>query len=147
VQQGSFAARALPRFLATTDPAAPVSPFGPLPGVSGYRAYLLVYSTPSDMARWLDALYKRKTVLADETVETMLEFVGPVDGEPLMKGYGLGVVDIDLGALMPQWEHVRIYGHWGLAFGYMKFAGYSPTMESPWRLCRTEAATKARTER
>jgi D-alanyl-D-alanine carboxypeptidase len=87
---------------------------------------MLVYSTPGDMARWMDALYHRKTVLKDETLEEMLQFFGPVQGEPLMKGYGLGVVDINLGALMPQWENVRVYGHLGLQFGYMTFAGYFP---------------------
>jgi D-alanyl-D-alanine carboxypeptidase len=87
---------------------------------------MLVYSTPSDMARWMDALYHRKTVLEEETLRQMLDFVGPVRGEPLMKGYGLGVVDINLGPLLPQWEHVRVYGHLGLQFGYMTFAGYFP---------------------
>ena len=38
-QQGSFAPRTLLRFLATTSPSATVSPFSPLPGASGYRAY------------------------------------------------------------------------------------------------------------
>ena len=65
-------------------------------------APMLVYSTPSDMARWMDALYHRKTVLNEETLKAMLDFGGPVQGEPLMKGYGLGVVDINLGAIVPQ---------------------------------------------
>lgn len=87
---------------------------------------MLVYSTPSDVARWLDALYHKKTVLKEETLREMLEFVGPVQDEPMMNGYGLGTVDINLGVLMPQWEHVRVYGHLGLQFGYMTFAGYFP---------------------
>ena len=87
---------------------------------------MLVYSTPSDMARWVDALYHKKRVLNEGSLEAMLEFVGPVQGEPLMKGYGLGIVDINLGALMPQWEQVRVYGHLGNQFGYMTFAGYFP---------------------
>ncbi len=87
---------------------------------------MLVYSTPSDVANWMHALYHRKTVLKAETLEAMLDFGGPVDGEPLMKGYGLGVVDINLGAIMPQWAHVRIYGHLGSGFGHLTFAGYLP---------------------
>jgi D-alanyl-D-alanine carboxypeptidase len=87
---------------------------------------MLVYSTPGDIASWLDALYHRKTVLKEETLQEMLQFFGPVQGEPMMKGYGLGVVDINLGALMPRWEHIRVYGHLGLQFGYMTFAGYLP---------------------
>jgi len=87
---------------------------------------MLVYSTPTDMVRWSDALFHRKTVLKDETLRAMLDFVGPVEGEPLMKGYGLGVVDINLGAIMPSWNRVRVYGHLGNQFGYMTFAGYFP---------------------
>ncbi|HER43963.1 MAG TPA: class A beta-lactamase-related serine hydrolase, partial [Candidatus Eisenbacteria bacterium] len=90
---------------------------------------MLVYSTPSDMARWLDALYHGKRVLAEETLEEMLTFTGPVRGEPLMKGYGLGAVDINLGALMPQWERIRVYGHLGLQYGYMTAACYFPDYE------------------
>ncbi len=89
-------------------------------------APMLVYSTPSDVARWLHALYHRKAVLKEQTLKAMLDFRGPVQGEPLMKGYGLGVVDINIGALAPRWEHVWIYGHLGSGFGYMTFAGYLP---------------------
>jgi D-alanyl-D-alanine carboxypeptidase len=89
-------------------------------------APMLVYSTPSDMVKWIDALYNKKTVLKEETLKEMLDFVGPVQGEPLMKGYGLGVVDIDIGTLYPRWERVRVYGHLGSQFGYMTFVGYFP---------------------
>ena len=87
---------------------------------------MLVYSTPSDVAKWLHTLYHRKSVLKEQTLKAMLDFGGPVQGEPLMKGYGLGVVDINLGAIVPRWAHVRIYGHLGSGFGYMTFAGYLP---------------------
>jgi D-alanyl-D-alanine carboxypeptidase len=87
---------------------------------------MLVYSTPSDMVKWMNALYHEKTVLSEGTLKAMLDFVGPVLGEPLMKGYGLGVVDINIGAMMPQWEHVQVYGHLGSQFGYMTFVGYFP---------------------
>ena len=89
-------------------------------------APMLVYSTPSDVARWMHALYHRKAVLKEETLQAMLDFGGPIQGEPLMKGYGLGVVDINLGAIMPRWAHVRAHGHLGSTFGYMTFAGYLP---------------------
>jgi D-alanyl-D-alanine carboxypeptidase len=87
---------------------------------------MLVYSTPADMARWMDALYHRKTVFEGETVRAMLDFTGPVRGEPLMKGYGLGVVDINVGLMQPRWENVRVYGHLGSQYGYMAFVGYFP---------------------
>ena len=40
MQQGPFAPRALPRFNATTDPAATVSSSDRFPGASGYAVYL-----------------------------------------------------------------------------------------------------------
>jgi len=84
----------------------------------------LVYSTPSDMAAWMDALYHKRTVLREETLKEMIDFTGPVRGEPLMKGYGLGTVDFNLGEFVPQWEQVRVFGHGGNGFGYMSFVGY-----------------------
>ncbi len=87
---------------------------------------MLVYSTPRDVAKWLHTLYHRKSVLKEQTLEAMLDFGRPVQGEPLMKGSGLGVVDINLGAILPRWARVRIYGHLGSGFGYMTFAGYLP---------------------
>jgi len=87
---------------------------------------LLVYSTPADAVQWIDALFHRKTVLNGETLKAMLTFFGPVRNEPLMKGYGLGVVDIDIGALMPKWDEVRCYGHLGSGIGYTSFVGYFP---------------------
>ncbi len=89
-------------------------------------APMLVYSTPGDVAKWLHTLYHRKSVLKEQTLKAMLDFGGPVQGEPLMKGYGLGVVDINIGAIAPRWAHVRIHGHLGSGFGYMTFAGYLP---------------------
>jgi len=87
---------------------------------------MLVYSTPGDMAAWTHALFHAKTVLRPETLDEMLAFFGPVQNEHMMKGYGLGVVDIDLGALLPRWENVRFYGHLGSQFGYSTIVGYFP---------------------
>jgi D-alanyl-D-alanine carboxypeptidase len=89
---------------------------------------MLVYSTPSDMVQWIDALYHKKTVLKDETLKAMLTFNGPVQNEPMMTGYGLGVVDINLGAILPMWKDVRTYGHLGSTFGYSTLAVYFPDL-------------------
>jgi D-alanyl-D-alanine carboxypeptidase len=89
-------------------------------------APMLTYSTPTDMVKWAHALFHRKTVLSEEMLRAMLDFGGPVRGEPLMKGYGLGVADIDLGAMMPHRKHVRVYGHLGSQIGFMTFVGYFP---------------------
>ncbi len=87
---------------------------------------MLVYSTPVDMAQWIDALYHKKTVLKDATLKAMLTFFGPVQNEPMMKGYGLGTVDMNLGAILPKWKDVRAYGHLGSMFGYSTLALYFP---------------------
>lgn len=90
---------------------------------------MLVYSTPGDLAIWLDALYHRKTILGETTLNEMLDFVGPVQNEPMLKGYGLGVMDIDFGILNSKWPDVRVYGHLGSQYGYTTFAGYFPEQE------------------
>ena len=89
---------------------------------------MCVYSTPGDMAQWIDILYHKKTVLSEEMLKAMLTFYSPVQNEPMMKAYGLGVVDINLGAILPQWEGVQVYGHLGSQFGYTTFAGYFPEL-------------------
>lgn len=106
---------------------------GNLEDISGHSlnwvasiAPMFVFSTPGDMAKWMRALYHEKTVLSQETLKAMLSFRGPVEGEPLMKGYGLGVVDINIGLLLPKWDAIRCYGHLGSQFGYTTFAGYFP---------------------
>ena len=90
---------------------------------------MLVYSTPSDMVKWIDALFHKKTILNHEMLKAMLTFFNPVQNEPMMKGYGLGVVDINLGAILPEWEGVQVYGHLGSQFGYTSFVGYFPELE------------------
>ncbi|MDH4156767.1 MAG: serine hydrolase [candidate division Zixibacteria bacterium] len=89
---------------------------------------MLVYSTPSDMVRWIDALFHKRTVLKAETLEAMLTFHRPVQNEPMMHGYGLGVVDINWGAFLPKWKDVKLYGHLGSQFGYSTFVGYCPEL-------------------
>ena len=87
---------------------------------------LYVYSTPTDMVRWIDAIYHKKTVLKQETLNAMLRFIGPVQNEPMMRGYGLGTVDMNLGPILPKWKDVRAYGHLGSMFGYSSLALYFP---------------------
>ena len=106
---------------------------GKLDDISGYSiawvaslAPLYVYSTPTDMVRWIDAVYHKKKVLKEETLKAMLTFTGPVQNEPMMKGYGLGTVDMNLGSILPKWKNVRAYGHLGSMFGYSSVALYFP---------------------
>jgi len=78
------------------------------------------------MVEWMNALFHKKTVLKDKTLKEMLTFVGPVRNEPMMKGYGLGVMDINVGMFLPKWADVRCYGHLGSQIGYTTFVGYFP---------------------
>jgi len=87
---------------------------------------LLVYSTADDLASYIDALFHKKTILSVAALEEMLDFVGPVQNEPMLKGYGLGVADINFGVLFPRWSDVEVYGHLGSQYGYTTFAGYFP---------------------
>ena len=89
-------------------------------------APLLTYSTPSDLVRWMNALYHEKKVLGRDMLKQMLAFRGPVDGEPLMKGYGLGVAELDPAMFNPALEGLRMFGHLGSNIGYMACAGYFP---------------------
>ncbi len=91
---------------------------------------MLVYSTAEDMVRWISALYHEKRVLGDDFLKEMLTFSGPVMDEPMMYGYGLGTVDINLGAILPKWEGVRTIGHLGSQFGYSAFAVYFLDLET-----------------
>ena len=70
---------------------------------------MCVYSTPSDLAQWIDALYHKKSVLSEEMLKAMLTFNSPVQNEPMMYGYGLGVVDINLGIM---YKLHYDYGEW-----------------------------------
>lgn len=90
---------------------------------------MLVYSTPGDMVKWINELLHKKTVLKAETLEAMLDFRGPVLDEPMMNGYGLGVVDINLGVLTPRWRKAKLYGHLGSQFGYSTLVGYFPELK------------------
>ena len=90
---------------------------------------MLVYSTPSDMVQWTDALFNKKSVLSAEMLGEMLKFTGPVQNEPMMNGYGLGIVDLNLGILFPRWGNVKVYGHLGSQFGYSTLVGYFPDLE------------------
>lgn len=87
---------------------------------------MLVYSTPGDMVKWIHALCHIKTVLSPEMLKEMLTFVGPVENEPMLKGYGLGIADINLSVFNPNWGVLETIGHLGSQYGYTTFVAYFP---------------------
>ena len=80
----------------------------------------VLFTTPSDLVRWISALYHHRTVLPDQTLEAMLTFPEPAELDPEGGRYGLGVVGFSeiLGR--------NVIGHAGSALGYSAAALYLP---------------------
>jgi D-alanyl-D-alanine carboxypeptidase len=72
----------------------------------------VLYSTPSDMAQWLKALYIDKNVLCAESLDEMLAIPEVREYDPEGGLFGLGVVDYSGILGMP------VFGHGGSAPGY-----------------------------
>jgi D-alanyl-D-alanine carboxypeptidase len=102
----------------------------------------VLFTTPSDLVRWITALYSDRTVLPGHSLEAMLTYPHPQGLDPEGGRYGLGVVDFSeiLGA--------NVIGHAGSALGYSAAALYLPdhgvamawainTGESPSELANT----------
>lgn len=99
----------------------------------------VMFSTPYDLATWIQALYQDKTILQPDSLQEMLTFPEVQQPDPEGGKYGLGVVDYSdiLG--------VKALGHGGSALGYSAAALYLPeyrlsvtwminTGESPYEL-------------
>jgi len=81
-----------------------------------------VFTTPEDLALWAQALYHDKTVLSKDALELMLTFEATSPEEPLLIGYGLGVVNYS-----PEiFNGLEIIGHSGNAAGYTAASLYLP---------------------
>jgi D-alanyl-D-alanine carboxypeptidase len=80
----------------------------------------VIFSTASDLAAWMNALYHERTVLSAESLQQMLTYPETTLRDPEGAIYGLGVVDYTdlLG--------VRAYGHAGSSLGYSGAALYLP---------------------
>jgi len=106
----------------------------------------VLFTTPTDLVRWMRALYYSRTVLPEESLEAMLSVPDSVEFDPEGGRYGLGVVDFS-GIL--GWN---VLGHAGSALGYSAAALYLPdpgvvmawainTGESPPELANTLMGT------
>ena len=95
-----------------------------LPRTSEYSAYWTasaIFSTADDLARWLQALF-RGNVLSQFSLDQMLTFHSPTPGEPLIIGYGLGIVKIAPELVAGE----EAFGHSGWVFGYSTAMVYFP---------------------
>lgn len=80
-----------------------------------------IASTPSDMVRWINALYHEKIVLDQDSLNEMLDF-RPVEGSPIVNGYGLGAYQTH-----PEpFDGIRMYGHGGNIWAYKAGNIYLP---------------------
>ena len=80
----------------------------------------VLYATPEDMARWMQALYHEQRVLSSQSLGEMLTIPETTLPDPEGGRYGLGVVDFSeiLGT--------RVIGHGGSSLGYSAAALYLP---------------------
>jgi len=80
----------------------------------------VLYATPSDLARWMYALYHQGSVLPPQSMAEMLTYPQTAQPDPEGGRYGLGVVDYS------QILGVQAIGHAGAALGYTGAALYLP---------------------
>jgi D-alanyl-D-alanine carboxypeptidase len=73
-----------------------------------------VFATAEDFALWVKAMWHDRVVLSPDYYDQMMDFHSPTPGEPIVAGYGLGVVwfNPDL------FNGLTIYGHSGNPMGY-----------------------------
>lgn len=80
----------------------------------------VMFSTPADLVRWMNALYYDRSVLSPQSYEEMLAIPETTLPDPEGELYGLGVIDFTdrLG--------VPVLGHGGSSLGYSAAALYLP---------------------
>jgi D-alanyl-D-alanine carboxypeptidase len=83
-------------------------------------AHPVLYARPSEIARWMDALFQEGVVLSERSLGEMLSIPDMALPDPEGGRYGLGIVDFSdvLG--------VNVIGHGGSALGYSAAALYLP---------------------
>jgi len=117
----------LPEGFPVAHPMVDVDEDGTLDDLAGYSrrwiaslTHPVLFTTPTDLVRWIAALYRDRTVLNGPSLEAMLTYPQPEELDPEGGRYGLGVVDFSeiLGA--------DVFGHAGSALGYSAAALYLP---------------------
>jgi len=81
-----------------------------------------VYANSEDLALWSHRLFSEDRLLNENSFKQMLTFHSPTPGEPLVVGYGLGIVKFN-----PElFNGLEIWGHSGNAPGYAAACFYLP---------------------
>ena len=73
-----------------------------------------IFATPMDLALWARKIFIDGTVVSDAQLEQMTDFYTPIPDEPLVEGYGLGIVHFN----PAMFNGLTVYGHSGDAPGY-----------------------------
>jgi len=81
-----------------------------------------VFCTAAELAIWARALLHEKNVLGETILAEMLDFHSPCPGEPMVSGYGLGVMRFEPAIL----NGLNVWGHGGNAPGYAAGCLYLP---------------------
>jgi len=82
----------------------------------------VLYSTPENLTRWMNAMYRDHSILSQNSLEQMLTFPEVADPDPEGMQYGLGVIDLT------DWMDIPTIGHTGSAPGYTAAALYMPDL-------------------
>lgn len=85
-----------------------------------------VFTTARDLAEWSQALFAEDRILSQSSQELMLDFHSPTLGEPLVDGYGLGVVRFSPDVF----NGLEVWGHGGNAPGYAAGMLYLPEYQA-----------------
>lgn len=93
-------------------------------------APMLTYASAGDMAVWIHALLHEKRILRPDLLQEMTAFVATTPQEPLMTGYGFGLVRFNMGLLNPNMQDVAVWGHSGSQFGFTSVIIYIPSIQT-----------------
>lgn len=91
---------------------------------------MLTYASAGDMAIWIHALLHEKRILRPDLLAEMTTFVATTPQEPLMTGYGFGLVRFNMGLLNPRMQDVAVWGHSGTQFGFTSVIIYIPSIQT-----------------
>ncbi len=81
-----------------------------------------VFCTASDLATWVHSVLHDRNVVSENMYSKMIEFYSPCPNEPLVEGYGLGVLKFS-----PElFNNLNALGHGGNALGYAAACIYLP---------------------
>jgi D-alanyl-D-alanine carboxypeptidase len=79
-----------------------------------------IFATAMDLAKWAKAIFVDGNVVSQDSFNQMTDFYTPITSEPLVLGYGLGIVEFN----PDLFNGLRIYGHGGDAPGYAAASMY-----------------------